>query len=292
MKRLLHLIEYALLRVVEAIVSIPSVDAAMEWGERIGLGLSRVMRRRDALIVSNLSLAFPEKSAAEIRGIADGVWRNVGRVAVEFMRADELLTPERVIVDGKDVFPEAAALGKGIVLVTPHFCNWEITGILLQRYAYQVVGIARAMSNPLADRWVRSKRSTVEVPVIPHRQAAKASFRLLRQNGCVGILCDQNLYKGGIFARFFGRPAATTTLPSLLHLRTGAPVVLAHTRREDGKYRLVLQRVTFPPVADEDGRVAAYTQHINDEFERIIRTRPEWWFWIHNRWKRSEEAES
>lgn len=289
MKKAKHFIEYLLLRALETLVSAPPLGMALRFGESLGLLVKQLLGKRDVLIVSNLSKAYPDKSIAEIRLIADNVWRNIGRVSVEFIRSRELLSEEKVPVEGRTLIADALKEGKGAVLLSAHYCNWEFAGIFIQRFIHEFVAVYRPMKNPFVDEWIRQKRSMGGIPVILHRQAVKASFKLMRQNGVIGILADQNLYHGGIFVDFFGRPAATTTLPALLHVRTGAPVILTHIGRENGTFRMYFERLSFPDVA-EDQRITSITQTINDAMERVIRERPEWWFWIHNRWKRSAEA--
>ena len=127
--------------------------------------------------------------------------------------------------------------------------------------------------------------------IILHRQAVKATLGCLRRGECVGILMDQNLYTGGVFVNFFGRPAATTTLPALLYLKTGCPVILIHTLREGDRFRVVYSPpFEFPPMEKSEASIHLYTQIISDGFEALVRQYPENWFWIHNRWKRRPET--
>ena len=47
-------------------------------------------------------------------------------------------------------------------------------------------------------------------------------MRTIREGGIVAVLIDQNVQeKDGIFVRFFGRPAATTTVAAAVALKTG-----------------------------------------------------------------------
>jgi len=104
----------------------------------------------------------------------------------------------------------------------------------------------------------------------------------------VGIVVDQNVQaKDGIFVRFFGRPASTTTVAAALALKTGSPIVPARcVLRGDGRYRMVYG----PPVAwSSSGRrhedIARLTQDIATVIEGWVREAPEQWLWLHRRWK-------
>jgi Kdo2-lipid IVA lauroyltransferase/acyltransferase len=296
MKWLKHLVEYGLIKLVEGILRSRPLEESVRWGESLGGLLRRALGRRDRLVIENLTAAFPEKGPEEIQRIAEGFWRNVGRVAVEFVRAPEIV-PEPIgnshDVENIDVFNAAFAEKKGVIFVSAHYCNWEMNGIFLHRLTrdigHKFTAISRPMRNPRAAEWVQSRRASGGVPVILHRRAVRESLRVLRSGESMGMLVDQNLYQGGIFAKFFGRPAATTFLPALLHSRTGAPVVLTWVTRVDTRFCIHFERIRFPDVP-EDRQLDAGTQEINDRLEAVIRKKPEWWFWIHNRWKRSAEA--
>jgi KDO2-lipid IV(A) lauroyltransferase len=95
-----------------------------------------------------------------------------------------------------------------------------------------------------------------------------------------------------VFVDFFGRPAATTTLPALLHLRTGSPILLVYNLRDGLKFKIVYERILLPSLPDSVDRVLVYTQLITQRMENLIRQYPENWFWIHNRWKRKPEPAS
>jgi KDO2-lipid IV(A) lauroyltransferase len=246
------------------------------------------------LVLDNLRQAFPEWTSARCAQVAARVWKNVGRVAAEFVRLDDV-TPSNykdyVFYDGYEHVEHAAALGRGIIFVTFHFTNWEMTGVGAQFELKRLIAIARPIKNPLVEAWVQRKRAASGMRIILHRQAVKESLRALRRGDYIGILSDQNLYTGGVFVDFFGRPAASTTLPALLYARTDAPVIISYTLRENGRFKIVFEPpVKFPSVAAGSDPIEANTAFLAKELERIVRQKPENWFWVHNRWKRKPEA--
>lgn len=262
---------------------------ALAAGRALGALLSIVMRSRQRLIVGNLCRAFPEKSEAEARAIASQVWRNLGLTAAEFIRVGDINADNAGDFFAYSGFDElrAAAAETGVIYATAHFCNWEMLGIGTQYATGRLTAIARPMKNPLVEAWVQAKRARGGMDIILHRQAVRASLKALKARRIVGILFDQNLYTGGLFADFLGRPAATTSLPALLHERTGAPVFLAYGLRENGRHHIRCERVVLPnPPGDADARIAANTRALNDALGAVVRCHPGLWFWIHNRWKR------
>jgi KDO2-lipid IV(A) lauroyltransferase len=252
------------------------------------------MPKRKRLIRDNLARALPDVPDERRRAIAEAVWKNLGRAAVEFIRVSDVTQgnfSNSFVYEGLENVERAAAKGKGIIFIALHFSSWELNGIALQYQLKNLVAIARPMKNPFVEEWVQKKRQQGGMEIILHRQAVKASLRALKDKKSVGILMDQNLYTGGVFVNFMGRPAATTTLPALLHDRTGAPVILTYNLRENGRLRIFFEKpVTFPEIADAGERMQCWTQILSDKMSDLVRKYPENWFWIHNRWKRQPDS--
>lgn len=283
-----HACDYALVRFADLLFQSLPRAWAIGLGERLCLLASTVIPKRRALVLDNLAQAFPEKCHQERARIAGAVWRNLGRTAVEFVRITDYVSGpvEQVVdVEGREHMHRAMAEAKGVILLSAHFTNWELTGAFVQREFGSMTAIARPIRNPYVDRWIHRKRSAGGMKIIPAQEAVKASLKCLRAKSVVGILVDQSLSLGALRAMFFGRPAATTTLPALLHLQTGAPILITYTLREGDRFRHIFQPVEFPSVTKKADRIAVYTQVINTHFEDLIRRYPENWFWIHNRWK-------
>ena len=87
---------------------------------------------------AQLAAAFPEKSAAEIEQILLGVWDNLGRIAGEFARLDQLWDYDRRRPDAGRVLssPEGDARidqmredGKPALVFAAHLANWELPAL-------------------------------------------------------------------------------------------------------------------------------------------------------------------
>lgn len=284
--------EYALVRVADLLFHLLPRSWAIRLGEQLSLIVSHIITKRRDLVLRNLALSFPEKSDAERAHIAQAVWRNLGRLAVEFARVSDFTdgSINRLVeIEGREHLDAALKEGKGIIGLTAHFTNWELTGALVQRVLGNMTVIARPVRNQLIDRWVFEKRTASGLTIILPKDAVKASLKCLKNKGIIGMMIDQSLSSGGVFVEFFGRPASSTTLPALLHIRTGAPVMFAYLVRNGERFRLVFEPVIFPPVEDPATQIQIYTQVMTTQFEQVIRRYPESWLWLHNRWKRQPE---
>lgn len=75
----------------------------------------------------------------------------------------------------------------------------------------------------------------------------------------------------------FRQTCLTPPLPALLSKRTDCPIIVASTRRENGKYIIHYS----DPIWPSDTQM----EEVLKTFEETLRQRPHEWLWIHNRWK-------
>jgi len=130
---------------------------------------------------------------------------------------------------------------------------------------------------------------------IERRRATRDILKALRRNEAVGILFDQNTTRSeGVFADFFGIPAATTPSIALFALRAGAAVIPGFLIWDEKlkRHRLRLD----PPVelvntGDLSRDVLENTKRFNQILESYVRKYPDQWLWIHRRWKTRPEGE-
>lgn len=237
----------------------------------------------------NLARALPELDAAERKKVLAGMWDNLGRSAGELPHLDALLNDRSRIevVDPGHVVARLRDDGKGALLLSAHFGNWELGAVAAARGGLEQVSFYRPANNPLADEVVQElRRPLAPRGLLPKgAQGARAALQLLRDGVHVGMLVDQK-ENDGIAVPFFGRPAMTTSAPALLASRLGLPIALGMVERLPGvRFRITvteLEPVTGgPPAAD----IAATMERVNRVFEDHIRRRPDLWLWAHRRWK-------
>ncbi|HRY29543.1 MAG TPA: lysophospholipid acyltransferase family protein [Elusimicrobiota bacterium] len=286
--RLGYFLEYLLVRIIHGTLSALPRPAGSVLGRVLGRLIGGLFPSRTRLAVSNMTQAFPDASPVQIRRWAAEGWESLGQAAWEFARfgASEKKYLEFVKLEGVEHIRTSYRKGKGAILFTAHYTNWELTSGMVALSGCPVGVIARRMKNPYVNDFLTRLRSRLQVRVFMHKQAVQESIRWLKKGNLLGVLFDQRITDGGVSVPFFGRPAHTTTLPALLALRLGCPLHPVHCWREDDRLRIHIG----PPVdvsglrpVEED--IRRLTERLNGVVEEWVRRRPPMWLWIHNRWK-------
>jgi KDO2-lipid IV(A) lauroyltransferase len=269
------------------------VDAASAIGGWIGrtliapTGLSK-------RAYENLRVAYPGITDGEMRRIVRAMWDNLGRVLAEYGHLDKIHwrpkdagAKPRIDVDGVENFEAARSAGKGILLISAHFANWEIMPFAARDYGLSGGVVVRPTNNPYVARWLDSVRSRNGLPEMISKgaQGTRRIFTLLRKGDCICILVDQ-LASEGTPVPFFRRDAMTTPAPASLALKLGARIVPVWNERVGGaRFRMtVFPAIELPNTGDADRDLVQLTARINAFVEERVRAKPEQWLWIHKRW--------
>jgi len=257
----------------------------------LALGIYHLVPGRRLVALSNLHLAFPEKSMDEIVRIAKGVYRNFGILAAEFVeipRLNERRIASFMEIRGMENYFQAKAKNKGVIMLAGHFGNWELMATVFPLVEDPMTVLYRPFDNPVIENLVTWVRTSTGNRLIPADRALREMLRCLGKKETLGLLIDQNWdRKESCFVEFFNRPACTSTGLAYLVLRTGVPVLPCFlTRKENGKYLLSIgTELEIIDTGDLERDVVANTQHYTRVIEEIVRQYPEQWFWVHQRWK-------
>jgi KDO2-lipid IV(A) lauroyltransferase len=239
----------------------------------------------------NLRMAFPEWTDRDRRRVLHGLFRNLGRMLADFAHLPRLNREniERLIIyDGFEAYAQAHERGKGVLFLTAHFGNWELSSFAHGVYGYPCNFIVRELDNQLLDAYINRYRCLSGGRAIEKRDAAREVLRAFRRGEAVGILADQNMLPSdGVFVDFFGRTACTTPAPARFVRKTGASIVfgLAIWDEKLKKYRLRFEPVPWIRREDPEEEIVANTQNFTRLIEEQVRRYPDQWLWVHRRWK-------
>ena len=234
----------------------------------------------------NLELAYPEKTAAEREVIVDEVFRSIARLLYTFARFPQIHrenVSQWIRYEGLEHYLEAKKAGRGVLVATAHFGNWELSAFAHALMTEPMHVMIRPLDDPSIDRLVETRRQLSGNQLISKREAARAVLKALQQNQAVGVLIDQNTSADeGVFVDFFGIAACANTGFAKIAAHTGAAVIPGFAVWSEKEHRYVLR--FYPPVPIT-GDVTAVTQRLHARLEEVIREAPGQWLWIHRRWK-------
>jgi len=182
----------------------------------------------------------------------------------------------------------AVLADRPVLLVTPHFGNWEVAGYVHGVIGLKVSAIARDLDNPYLDRYLRKFRQKTGQKILSKTGDFDRITAVLAGGGIVGTLGDQDAGPKGLFVDFFGRPASTHKAVALLALQHDALMIVGGVARVGiMRFSHDIEEVIDP--REYAGRrpdaVRAITERFTRAFERLVRRHPEQYFWLHRRWK-------
>jgi len=271
---------------------LPLLQAAGRGAGRIAYSIDR--RHRD-IALSNMRRAFGrERSEREIASIAVSIFENLGMNLFEFLRIPWLTRESLkgyVGCDGLENLTEALKGGRGVIFVTAHLGNWELMAAWYGLNGHPVDVVVRDIDNPIVDDFVRWMRTRSGNRVIPKRSSMRGLLRTLKGGGIVGILLDQNVtWSEGVFVDFFGRLACTNKGAALLAAVSGSPVVPTFIVREGRGHRIIIgHEIEVVRSGKRSSDAVENTARFTSAIEKMVRSYPDQWFWIHQRWKSRPE---
>ncbi|MET0071031.1 MAG: LpxL/LpxP family Kdo(2)-lipid IV(A) lauroyl/palmitoleoyl acyltransferase [Candidatus Thiodiazotropha sp.] len=260
---------------------------ALPLGRLMGKLIYHASPKRRHIAAVNLGICFPQLDEGQRIRLLHDHFHSLGigilMIGYAWWASDRKLR-SLVDIEGIEHLQKSLERGKGIILLSAHFTDLEITGRLLSLFQ-PIAVMYRPHENPVIE-WAFSRNRRMRFEAAIPRNDIRQVVRTLKRNLPVWYAPDQS-FKGrsSTLAPFFGEPAATNTATSRLARISGADVILfSGYRKQDGSgYRLVID----PPLNEfpsEDAQQDA--GRINGLIEQAIAHAPEQYLWIHRRFKK------
>jgi len=264
----------------------------------LSLLLFLVDKKNKKIAEYNFNIVFKEKPLLpqEKKDLLKKLYFNMVLYAIEYLKLRSV-TPKNykkyVEFENFEYVDEALKEGKGLIVVTAHMGNWEYLGGIPAKLGKNLAVIINRQFNPYTDWWLKRIREVDGGIKSFYNEISDLSriIKHLKQGGIIGTLVDQTYYFQPIFVPFFGVPTATADGPAKLHLKYGAPLMMAFSiRKADGKYVLKFNKaVKFEGTNDFKKDCEKIMSWINREFEKVILEYPDQWFsFFHYRWERTK----
>ena len=249
---------------------------------------------RRQLVLSNLHHAFPGRPRT---------WRHhIGRESCRRLIETALLslatpflsrTRLREIISASPellaAYASHQAAPAATLICAPHLAYWEAQTAmaLVVPGAFPEFGtIFRPLDNLAANAWVTRSRERFGMRMLSRKEGFAEALRILRRQGFVGVLFDQNAGLQGALTTLFGRVCSTTELPGLMAEKFAARVYgIFPRRRAFWRVEIGVQRVI------SDDTAAGVTIALNRWLEGALAADDNLcasWLWIHNRWRNQD----
>jgi lauroyl/myristoyl acyltransferase len=255
----------------------------------------RSMRQTREAIAANLAAVFPDESQAALERRALTTLRCYASDTIDFLRA---LSPPGgsdglFVLDPayRALFRELMARGRGVILVTGHYGNWEIGSVLLRQVVNAPLTIvAMAEASTHVNRIRRQLRDGLGADTLEVRQSFDTALQIRRRladNHIVAMLIDRHYGRDRVEVSLFGRQAWFLRTPLLMAHATGAPIVPCFIERlVPGRFA---PRVA-PPIfvathQPRDAAIQTAAQQIADALAARIREHPEFWYHFYRYWE-------
>ena len=242
------------------------------------------------LACDHLRCSLTLSDERRVRTIAKQCFQNLGKTVVEFMqfpRLDRKQIQRYVTFEGVEHVEQALAHGKGAIILTGHFGNWELLAASISATVAPLTPIVRELRSPRLNALVSRYRQKAGYATIDRDTGIRQALQCLRRNELLGIVADVDTTVSGVFVDFFGRRAYTPYSPVAIALKTGATILPTFIiRQPDGSHRAIIE----PPLAlkrtdTKEKDLVINTQKFTKIIESYIRQYPAQWIWMHQRWK-------
>lgn len=184
--------------------------------------------------------------------------------------------------EGFEWLSQQTVTGRGVIVATPHFGDWERFNLVMGRRVNAAV-LYKPSGHAVVDRWLHQLRCrTGVVPVAVGRAGIKELLKRLQSGGVVGILPDQMPKQGqAVDAPFFGVTVPTMNLIYRLVQKTGCAVGMGACIATETGYQLKV--VSAPPGIDDADATRSATA-LNRGIEQLVMRAPAQYLWTYRRW--------
>ena len=283
--------EYAALRMACAVVNVIPYRMACAIARGAAWTLVCVLGFKRSRTYARIREVFPDKSREECKHIAVSSLANILQNAVEMIRAPRL-TKEWITRHVKDMPVYADRLqailaeGKGAVIMVPHSGNWYMAAWAMARYGMPLCAIAARQRNQYINAWMARQYGTIEVLTRGEAATLHDIRERIRNGRAFAILPDLRVPNPDVEIPFLNGTANVSHGGALFAVATGAPLVVAMMRRENGLHtfdHLATLRPN-PDAPDKKEEACRLTRETMALLDAAIQKTPEQWFWYNKRW--------
>ncbi len=267
------------------------IDAARRFAPLLAHFFFYLVPIRKKTVLDNLTMCFPEYNAAKIKIIAYNSYKSFCITFIEILCMPSLNKEQiskMVNFTNIKIVKEKYKEGKGVILMSAHFGNWEFAAASAAaslNIPFQI--IIKEQRNHYVTDWMNRARTKWGNGIVPLGISVRNILKTILDKNVVAMVADQRGPSEGIRVNFFGKPAAIYSGPAMLALKTKAPLLMSiPVRQKDFSYKAIVEEIPVDDLpGDNEAKIVELSQRHTDYLEKYIRQYPEQWLWMHKRWK-------
>jgi KDO2-lipid IV(A) lauroyltransferase len=248
------------------------------------------IRRR--IILKNLDIAYGHSKTPKEK-------RCIGRASVASFLCTifELLAAKKLFPQNTHTFKQIEIMQKalqekqGVYAMCIHMGNWEYLCHAASQKLATVHVVVKPVGNGTLTTWIENMRKAIGFSLIDRKALLSPTtqiFNALDKGDIIGFVVDQKRPKGE-FLPFFNKMASTNNSLAKLWLKKNAPIIPVFIQKKGTR----THEITFlPPLHMKHEEhlsmaenITENTKRMNLIVEQMIKTNPEEYFWMHNRWE-------
>lgn len=283
---------YFVFRAIICAAQIVSLERCDRICRLLAYVLSNWIPLRQSLIRENLRMIFPDWGSGRSEYVTEMMWHHLLLMGCEVAQAPRKVHRENwhehfQIPDRRSML-KIVMDDRPTVLVSAHFGNFELAGFLTGLFGVATTTIARPLDNGFVHDYVTKFRSLGGQYYLAKEGSAPQIQELLSKGGNLTLLADQHAGPKGCWVDFLGKPASCHKGLALFTLSSGAPMVVVCSVRKGApmNFELSVLGIADPVDGGEHlSSVPSLTRWYNGCLEKIIRSFPEQYWWVHRRWR-------
>lgn len=250
---------------------------------------------RKKAVLDNLKLAFPNKPLNELIETRKKFYHHFVDMFLEMVKSFTI-SKEGVYKHYKytniDFFAELFKDGKSVVLVGPHYANWEWIMSLDSFVDYKGYAAYTKVNNKYFNKKTLKSREKFGTNLVPTSKIISEIIFNKKNNiqAMYGLLSDQSpqLKRTFYWRSFFGVKVPVHTGAEMLAKKYDLNVVYMNVQ----KIKRGFYETTFSLITNDATKYSDYelTDIFIDKVEAQVRKQPEHYFWTHKRFKHKDKA--
>lgn len=243
---------------------------------------------RKKVVLSNLEIAFPEKTAAQRVRIAKDFYHQFVNTMMETIMLISMSDRsfDKRVTSNAGVLNQYIDSGKNVQLHTGHFFNWEMINLGVARKSlFPFVGVYMSFTNRSFDRIMYTMRKRFNTILIPAADFKDRFHEYVKGKYVLGLVADQNPARidKAYWLSFFNKVTAFTSGPERGARANDTVVIFISVQQSRrGYYHIHYELITENPRELPEG---ALTKIYVAKLEQAIRNNPSNYLWSHRRWK-------